>query len=113
MIDWRNAADKPVDRFQIKPEMSRFAVSNDAQGLRWRKWFFLALLPLLIAFVVITTQVKTDISAFVISGENAEEILLASEMQSGSLSRRYILSIDSGSKTSVSQSFIDDFIVRL
>jgi len=74
---------------------------------------FFFLLPLLIVCAVLTTQLSTDISAFVIAGDNAEEILLASEMQSGSLSRRYILSIDSGSKMPVSQSFTGDFMHRL
>ncbi len=71
------------------------------------------LLPLLIIFAVLTTQIRTDISAFIVAGDNAEEILLASKMQSGSLSRRYILSIDSGSKSPVSQAFIADFMARL
>ena len=78
-----------------------------------RKRLFFVLLPLLIVAAVLTTQVKTDISAFVIAGDNAEEILLAGEMQSGSLSRRYILSIDAGSNRSVLQSFSADFIARL
>ncbi|GFO71584.1 hypothetical protein BJAS_P1199 [Bathymodiolus japonicus methanotrophic gill symbiont] len=67
--------------------------------------FFLCL-PLLIALAFYTTQFKTDISAFVIAGDNAEEILLASEIQSGTLSRRYILSIDAGENKQVSQGFI-------
>ena len=83
------------------------------QTLQWRKRLFFALLPILIIVTVLTTQVKTDISAFVIAGDNAEEILLASEMQSGSLSRRYILSIDLGTKTAAAKSFTDDFIAQL
>ncbi len=49
---------------------------------------------------------KTDLSAFIIAGDNAEEILLASEMQSGALSRRYLLSIGAKDKTDVSNKFI-------
>lgn len=65
-------------------------------------------LPLLIALAIVTTQFKTDISAFVIAGDNAEEILLASEIQSGTLSRRYILSIAAGENQKVSSGFINE-----
>jgi len=88
-------------------------VVDGIQAPRWRKRLFLATLPILIAFAIVTMQVKTDISAFVVAGNNVEEILLASEMQSGSLSKRYILLINSGSKLPRSQSFTDDFIDRL
>ncbi|NOQ13867.1 MAG: hypothetical protein GQ583_05205, partial [Methyloprofundus sp.] len=74
--------------------------------------FFLCL-PLLIALAVYTTQFKTDISAFVIAGDNAEEILLASEIQSGTLSRRYILSIDAGNNGKVSAAFIQAWLRQL
>ena len=68
--------------------------------------FFLLGLPVLIAIAIFTTQLQTNISAFVIAGDNAEEILLASEIQSGTLSRRYILSVDAGKGNQVSNSFI-------
>ena len=55
-------------------------------------WFFLGL-PILIGLVFLNTQFKTDISTFFIAGKNAQEALLANEIQSGVLSRRYILSI--------------------
>ncbi|NOQ14404.1 MAG: MMPL family transporter [Methyloprofundus sp.] len=74
--------------------------------------FFLCL-PLLIALAIYTTQFKTDISAFVIAGDNAEEILLASEIQSGTLSRRYILSIDAGNNGKVSAVFIQAWLKQL
>lgn len=74
--------------------------------------FFLCL-PLLIVLAVFTTQFKTDISAFVIAGDNAEEILLASEIQSGTLSRRYILSIDAGKDSQVSAAFIQSWLKQL
>lgn len=60
-----------------------------------------------------TTQFKTDISAFVIAGDNAEEILLASEIQSGTLSRRYILSIDAGEDKLVSPAFTNELLQKL
>lgn len=74
--------------------------------------FFLCI-PLLVCLAVFTTQFKTDISAFVIAGDNAEEILLASEIQSGALSRRYILSVDAGEGHQVSAAFIQVWLENL
>ncbi|MCK5353815.1 MAG: hypothetical protein KAJ63_01750, partial [Methyloprofundus sp.] len=74
--------------------------------------FFLCL-PLLITLAVYTTQFKTDISAFVIAGDNAEEILLASEIQSGTLSRRYILSVDAGENGQISSAFIQSWLRQI
>ncbi|POZ50056.1 MMPL family transporter [Methylovulum psychrotolerans] len=60
----------------------------------WRTTGFY-LLPLLLALAVMAgVNFKTDLSAFIIAGDNAEETLLASEMQSGVLSRRYLLAVD-------------------
>lgn len=75
--------------------------------------FFLLCLPLLIALAVFTTNFQTNISAFVIAGDNAEEILLASEIQSGTLSRRYILSIDAGDNEQVSAAFTQIWLTQL
>ncbi len=72
----------------------------------WRQLLFYLLPPLLALSVVFFVQFKTDLSAFIIAGDNAEEILLASEMQSGTLSRRYLLSVGSTSATQVSKEFI-------
>ncbi len=57
-------------------------------------WFFLVL-PMLVGLVFLNTQFKTDISTFFIAGKNAQEVLLANEIQSGVLSKRYILAIGS------------------
>ncbi|MDT8426839.1 MAG: MMPL family transporter [Methyloprofundus sp.] len=75
--------------------------------------FFFLGLPLLIAVAVLTTHLQTNISAFVIAGDNAEEILLASEIQSGTLSRRYILSIDAGAGKQVSAAFMQGWLKQL
>ncbi len=72
------------------------------------KFFFISL-PVLICLVVFTTEFKTDVSAFFIAGDNVEEILLASEIQSGSLSRRYILSVAAPENRTVSKQFINEF----
>jgi len=75
--------------------------------------FFFLCLPLLIAVAVFTTHFQTNIAAFVIAGDNAEEILLASEIQSGTLSRRYILSVDAGEGKQVSSAFIQGWLSQV
>jgi predicted exporter len=81
--------------------------------LEWRKrWFFIAL-PILLASIFFTTDFKADISAFFIAGESAEEILLASEMQSGALSSRYILSISANNEEAVMPDFASLFKTEL
>ena len=67
--------------------------SLPVSSLNWQKTLFYCLPPILALCVVLVVHFKTDLSAFVISGNNAEEMLLASEMQSGALSRRYLLSV--------------------
>lgn len=81
--------------------------------MNWRLVLYLAGLIVLIFYTVLTVRIKTDISAFIISGDSAEEILLASEMQSGTLSRRYILSVGSLEKNPIPTGFVSEFIDRL
>lgn len=59
-----------------------------------------------------TVNFKTDLSAFIIAGDNAEEILLASEMQSGALSRRYLISIARDDESRVAKDFITKLKTR-
>ncbi|MGR9105680.1 MAG: MMPL family transporter [Gammaproteobacteria bacterium] len=74
--------------------------------------FYLA--PLLLALTVLTTvRFKTDLSAFIIAGDNADEILLANEIQSGSLSRRYLLSVAAPRDSTVPGDFLEDLRKRL
>lgn len=72
----------------------------------WQKPLFYLLPPLLALCVVLTVNFKADLSAFVLAGDNAEEILLASEMQSGTLSRRYLISIGAIDKRKIPVSFV-------
>lgn len=81
--------------------------------LHWRSIGFYLLPPLLALAVITGVHFKTDLSAFIIAGDNAEEILLASEMQSGALSCRYLISIDSGSQKAVSDLFMSKLKMRL
>lgn len=69
--------------------------------------FLFYFLPLLLAIaVVLAVNFKTDLSAFIITGNNTEEILLASEMQSGELSRRYLISIGAAEVGKVSKTLL-------
>ena len=74
--------------------------------MNWRKPLFYLLPPILALATVLLVNFKTDLSAFIIAGDNAEEILLASEMQSGTLSRRYLLSVGSNDGTKVANTFV-------
>jgi predicted exporter len=62
---------------------------------QFRQYRFFLVLPILLGLVFFNTQFKTDISTFFIAGKNAQEVLLANEIQSGVLSKRYILAIGS------------------
>lgn len=74
--------------------------------LNWQKILFYLLPPVLLLTVLLIVNFKTDLSAFIIAGDDAEEILLASEMQTGSLSRRYLISVVSAGQTTIPLSFI-------
>jgi predicted exporter len=56
--------------------------------------FFYYLLPVVLGGLAwFSVAVKTDISAFILAGDKSEEVIIASEMQSGALSRRYLISL--------------------
>ena len=74
---------------------------------------FYLLPPLLGVIMALSVNFKTDLSAFIIAGDNAEEILLASEMQSGALSRRYLLSVGSSSEQPVPKAFMQALQAQL
>jgi predicted exporter len=81
--------------------------------LHWRKIAFYLAPPVLAFIVFMEVHFKTDLSAFIVAGDNAEEILLASEMQSGVLSRRYMLSVGTGDGKAVPGEFMQAFRARL
>ncbi len=58
-----------------------------------RVFTFLFALPLLLCAAIWQVDIKTDISAFFMAGDSPQATLLASNMQTGELSRRYLLSI--------------------
>jgi predicted exporter len=81
--------------------------------LNWRIAGFY-LVPLLLGLaVMVSVHFKTDLSAFIIAGDNAEEILLASEMQSGALSRRYLIAVDAGPQHTVPEAFMQKLKIQL
>ncbi len=79
----------------------------------WRKLMFYLLPPLLALVVALSANFKTDLSAFIIAGDNAEEALLANEMQAGALSRRYLISIGSSTQEPVSTAFVQALQTQL
>ncbi len=81
-------------------------------SLYWRLSFYT--LPVLLAAITYSfVTFKTDLSAFIVNGKNAEEMVLASEMQSGVLSRRYLISIGSNSQQAPDPQFIQTLIRHL
>ncbi len=87
-------------------------IVNNAASNRRRLLFYL-LPPVLAVVAFMATTIKTDISAFILAGDNAEEILLASEMQSGVLSRRYLLSVGSEQRDGVPQKLLRELRASL
>ncbi|MDX8389316.1 MAG: MMPL family transporter [Mariprofundaceae bacterium] len=59
-----------------------------------RCYAFLIALPLLIVTAIWQVDIKTDISAFFMVGDSPQAALVASNMQTGALSRRYLLSVN-------------------
>ena len=76
---------------------------------KWKYLGFYLLPPFLLLAIFLTVNLKTDLSAFIIAGENSEEVLLASEMQSGKLSRRYLISVAATEGKNVADDFIEIF----
>lgn len=74
--------------------------------LNWRVIGFYVL-PLLLALAVLVgVQFKTDLSAFIVAGDQPQETLLASEMQSGVLSKRYLISVESQNQKPVPEALL-------
>ncbi|MCK5727620.1 MAG: MMPL family transporter [Methylococcales bacterium] len=73
---------------------------------KFKALYFFLFLPFLCVFTAFNLDFKTDISTFFMVGDKAEEQGLANEIQSGTLSKRYILSIGSP-KTIPNKQFID------
>ncbi len=60
----------------------------------WRKRWFLILLPLLLALTTWRIRVESDLNAFFTATHDADSKLLSGLLQSGELSRRYLLVIE-------------------
>ncbi len=67
---------------------------------------FYLLAPLLMLAVLFSVRFKTDLSAFIVTGQQLEHVLLANEMQSGALSRQYLLSVTTEQQQRPTLSFI-------
>lgn len=60
----------------------------------WRKRWFLLLLPLLLAVTLWQIRVESDLNAFFTNTDDADSKLLSGLLQSGELSRRYLLVVE-------------------
>jgi predicted exporter len=69
--------------------------------LLWRRRLFFLLLPLLAAATFLTAKVETDLNTFFTATDNQDAAFLAGFLQSGELSRRYLVAVESrpGAKT--------------
>ncbi|MDP1774710.1 MAG: hypothetical protein Q8L15_20780 [Methylobacter sp.] len=60
----------------------------------WRKRWFLVLFPLLLAVTVWQIRIESDLNAFFTASDNEDSKLLSGLLQSGELSRRYMLVVE-------------------
>lgn len=67
----------------------------------WRKRWFLLALPLLLALTTWQIEVETDLNAFFTTTDDADSRLLSGLLQSGELSRRYLLVVESIATASI------------
>jgi len=70
----------------------------------WRKRWFLLLFPLLLAVTVWHIHIETDLNAFFTASDNEDSKLLSGLLQSGELSRRYLLVVEKASASNESNS---------
>lgn len=63
----------------------------------WRKRWFLVLFPLLMAITAWQIRVETDLNAFFTATDDEDSRLLSGLLQSGELSRRYMLVVEKSS----------------
>ncbi|OIO74029.1 MAG: hypothetical protein AUJ57_03180 [Zetaproteobacteria bacterium CG1_02_53_45] len=69
---------------------------------------FLLVLPLLIFAAIWQINIKTDISAFFMAGDSRQTTLIASNMQTGELSRRYLITVGQSGSDEKPLDFIED-----
>jgi len=62
----------------------------------WRKRLFLLLLPVLLAATTWQVHLESDLNAFFTATDSEDSALLAGFLQSGELSRRYLIRVETG-----------------
>jgi len=77
-----------------------------------RKRWFLLLFPFLLALTLWQIRVESDLNAFFTSTDNDDSRLLSGLLQSGELSRRYLLVIEAQTGNDVGP-FVADLVTRL
>jgi len=74
---------------------------------------FLCATPILLLITISQLNITTDISAFFVSGKSTQLKLFASQMQTGEISRRYLISIVQPQKGAQPLDFLHDFQRKL
>ncbi len=83
-------------------------------SLVWRKRWFLVLLPLLVAVTVWQIRIESDLNAFFTAGDNEDSKLLSGLLQSGELSRRYLLVVEQANiPNEANSTSLDTFSAKL
>ena len=67
----------------------------------WRKRWFLLLFPLLLALTVWQIRVESDLNAFFTATDDPDSKMLSGLLQSGELSRRYLLVVEKSAESNV------------
>jgi len=78
----------------------------------WRKRLFFLALPVLLAGVLLTTRVETDLNAFFTAVDNEDAAFLAGFLRSGELSRRYLIALRPATEAHASANAIAGEFVR-
>jgi predicted exporter len=79
----------------------------------WRKRWFLLTLPLLLALTGWQVKVETDLNAFFTATDDADSKLLSGLLQSGELSRRYLLVVEAENSQPASALSAAEFSAKL
>jgi predicted exporter len=78
----------------------------------WRKRLFFLLLPFLLAAVLLNTRVESDLNTFFTATESEDAAFLAGFLQSGELSRRYLIAVEPRPGTEIGADGLAQTLVR-
>lgn len=79
----------------------------------WRKRWFILILPLLLALTTWQIKVESDLNAFFTATDDADAKLLSGLLQSGELSRRYLLVVEAAEQQNLARHELGGFSHQL